>query len=57
MPDFLGWVDLLTLRAPELRYNPSGLVHAKPFGGINRDLKIQDGREGDGAPKDNKDWA
>ena len=23
----------------------------------NRDLKIQDGREDDGAPKDGKDWA
>ena len=24
---------------------------------VNRDLKIQDGREDDGAPKDGKDWA
>ena len=24
---------------------------------VNRDLKIQGGREDDGAPKDGKDWA
>ena len=32
-------------------------MHEVVFALVNRDLKIQDGREDDGAPKDGKDWA
>ena len=40
-----------------LRADLTLLPHEVPSVPVIRDLKIQDGREDDGAPKDGKDWA